>query len=107
MIKDISQVQTQKPVLGKLALLRQMQGRATQLEIGLSAFSERIARRVLRRDLRAWKRFSLEYRMEPEQAAQTAQPAVENNSLALGCALSDLCRRPAAGRPRAGPFAGA
>ena len=83
MIKDISQVQTQKPVLGKLALLRQMQGRATQLEIGLSAFSERIARRVLRRDLRAWKRFSLEYRMEPEQAAQTAQPAVENNSLAL------------------------
>ena len=25
MIKDISQVQTQKPVLGKLALLRQMQ----------------------------------------------------------------------------------
>ena len=78
MKKDISSVKVQRPVLGKLALLRQLRAGGAQLDRGLAAFSERIAGRVLRRDSRAWRRFSLEYLLdEPqEEKMEARRPAV-------------------------------
>ena len=84
MKKDISSVKVQRPVLGKLALLRQLRAGGAQLDRGLAAFSERIAGRVLRRDSRAWRRFSLEYLLdEPQEEKMEAQRPAGRGPLSL------------------------
>ncbi len=81
---DISSVKVQRPVLGKLALLRQLRAGGAQLDRGLAAFSERIAGRVLRRDSRAWRRFSLEYLLdEPQEEKMEAQRPAGRGPLSL------------------------
>ena len=51
MNRNIASVKAHTPVLGKLARMRQMQGKASRLDRGLAAFSERVAQRVMRRGI--------------------------------------------------------
>ena len=75
MRKDISRVKTPSPTLGKLARLREMRAPDPRPRLGLADFGERIAARALRRDSRAWRRFSLEYLMEDEAGEKAPQTA--------------------------------
>lgn len=83
MRKNIATVKAHTPVLGKLARMRQMQGKASRLDIGLAAFSERVAQRVMKRGSGQWRRFSLDYLMDEEKEQQLQQPTNAQQNIDL------------------------
>ena len=88
MRQNIATVKAHTPVLGKLARMRQMQGKASRLDIGLAAFSERVAQRVMKRGKGQWRRFSLDYLMDEEKEPQAQRPANVQQNIDLDVLVS-------------------